>query len=233
MTLQQAMAALKKAGTPQNRKIYTNHGAVLPQFGVSFAELKKLTKQIGTDQPLAEGLWQTGNHDARILATMIADGQAMTARQLDAWARDLGDYIITDALAKLVIRTPFAAKKVPLWRDRKSEFVAALGWEVTGLLAWDEASSLTDAEAAALIQQITREIHGRPNRTRHAMNQALICLGVRNQKLHAKALKAAVKIGKVEVDHGKTSCTTPDAAGYMAKTLAHRAKKAKSKRAPR
>ena len=41
---------------------------------------------------------------------------------------------------------------------------------------------------------------------------------------YAELGKFQKKIGKVEVDHGQTSCKTPDAASYMAKVLAHRAK---------
>ena len=63
------------------------------------------------------------------------------------------------------------------------------------------------------------------------MNQALISLGIRNPQLEKMARAAAKKIGKVEVDHGQTSCQTPDAAAYMTKTLAYRKKKAAAKKA--
>ena len=72
---------------------------------------------------------------------------------------------------------------------------------------------------------VAREIHTRPNRTRHSMNNALIALGVRNAKLEKKARTAAKKIGRVDVDHGETSCRTPDADSYMTKTLAHQKKR--------
>ena len=52
------------------------------------------------------------------------------------------------------------------------------------------------------------------------MNSALISIGVRNSKLERKALAAAKRIGKVEVDHGETSCKTPDATAYIKKTVA-------------
>ena len=42
-------------------------------------------------------------------------------------------------------------------------------------------------------------------------------------------LAAAKAIGKVTVDHGQTSCRTPDAAAYIAKTLAYRAKKKRAR----
>ena len=59
------------------------------------------------------------------------------------------------------------------------------------------------------------------------MNNALICIGVRNPKLQRRAIAVAGKIGKVEVDHGETSCKTPDAVPYIKKTIAHRKKKAR------
>jgi hypothetical protein len=61
------------------------------------------------------------------------------------------------------------------------------------------------------------------------MNQALICIGVRNSRMEKKARAAAKKIGKVVVDHGQTSCQTPDAAQYMTKVLDHQKKKAVKK----
>lgn len=57
------------------------------------------------------------------------------------------------------------------------------------------------------------------------MNSALIAIGIRNPELLEKALSIAAVIGKVQVDHGETSCKTLDAADYIRKTLARRAKK--------
>ena len=47
----------------------------------------------------------------------------------------------------------------------------------------------------------------------------------RHDKLSKKAIAAAKKIGKVEVDHGDTGCKTPDAESYIVKTLAYNKKK--------
>jgi hypothetical protein len=58
------------------------------------------------------------------------------------------------------------------------------------------------------------------------MNGALIAIGVRNDQLEKLAITAAKRIGTVEVDHGDTDCKTPDAVAYIAKTKAHRVKKA-------
>ncbi len=225
MTLKQAMAALKKGGTAQNRKIYGRHGVSGKMFGVSYAEQKKLAKTAGRDHELAVGLWTTGNHDARILACMVADPASFSSRELDTMARELDNYVLTDSLAGVVARGPHALKKFTAWKNRKDEFVSAAAWNVLGRLAAND-NDLTDQFCGEQIDLIARGIHLRPNRTRHSMNMALIGLGVRNSPLEKKARAAAKMIGKVEVDHGQTSCQTPDAAGYITKTLAYRKKKA-------
>jgi len=222
MKLDQALAALRKAGTAQNRKVYGRHGVGREMYGVSYAELGKLKKAIGTDHALACGLWESGVHDARVLATMVADPAALSSRELDAWARDLDSYPVTDAFSSLVAKSPHARRKIAAWRDRKTEHVAACAFNVLSILAQDDANDLDESWLLDQIDVIAAEIHDRPNRTRHSMNQALIAIGVRGGRLEKSALAAAERIGKVEVDHGRTSCRTPDAAAYIAKTLAYR-----------
>lgn len=102
MTLDDVMGQLEKAGSAQTRKTYGRHGIRSPTFGVSYAVLGKLIKTIKVDQPLAERLWATGNHDARILGTMIADPTTIGRKQLDAWATVADNYVLSDALERRV-----------------------------------------------------------------------------------------------------------------------------------
>jgi 3-methyladenine DNA glycosylase AlkD len=227
MTYKQAMAALKKAGTAQNRKIYGKHGVRGEMFGVSFAVLKTLKKTIKQDHDLAAALWQSGNHDARVLACMVADADAFTSRDLDAMARDLDSYVIADAFSSMVARGRHRLRKAETWSRRKGEWVGAAGWNLIASQANHDVG-LTDAWCRERLKEIEAELPGAKNRVRHSMNQALICIGARNAKLEKAALAAARRIGVVEVDHGDTSCRTPDAAGYIAKTKAHRARKARA-----
>jgi 3-methyladenine DNA glycosylase AlkD len=221
MTFQQTMQALEKSGTAQNRKVYARHGIGAAMFGVSWAALDALAKQIGRDQALAESLWKTGNHDARVLATKIADPAAMPARVLDAWAKGLDNYVIADAVAKLAAATRFARARADRWSAAAPEFVSSAGWHVVGILAMQE-NDLPESYFREHLETIESDIHRRKNRVRHAMNQALICIGLRGAALRKQALAAARRIGTVEVDHGETGCKTPDAAAYVAKTMRRR-----------
>lgn len=225
MTFDEVMEQLESLGTEQNRKVYARHGAAEPMFGVSFAHLRAMQRRIQTDQELASALWASGNHDARILATLVADPATIGSAELDDWSRDLDNYILCDALSSLVGKTPFVDEKIDRWCALKSEWRAATGWNLVAGAAMSQ-EEIDDGYFASCLDEIVSDIKNVPNRVRHSMNQALICIGVRNPALRKKALAAAKKVGKVEVDHGETGCRTPDAAAYIGRTLAHRQKKA-------
>ena len=68
-----------------------------------------------------------------------------------------------------------------------------------------------------MLATIEKQIHRSPNWARYAMNGALISIGVFKPALRKKAIEAAQRIGKVEIDHGETNCKTPDAVPYIEK----------------
>ena len=224
MTFDETMAELEALGTAQNRKVYTRHGAKKPMFGVSYANLGKLKKKIKTAHALALQLWDTGNHDARVLAMMIADPQLANPPMLEGWARVLDNYIHTDAFSGYVGKTSYAEDMMRTWVEADAEFVEAAGWNLLGASAM-YAKRLPDDLFRPFIERIERDIHGAKNRVRYAMNNALIAIGTRSDPLEEETFEAAERIGVVEVDHGETGCMTPDAAPYIRKARAHRRKK--------
>lgn len=218
MTYTDVVAELKKLGTAQNVKIYKRHGAGENLFGVSFANLNKLQKKIKTDHQLALQLWESGNTDARTLATMIADPKQMTSSQADKWIENLNYYCLVDYLAGLISRTSFAKEKMEEWMKSSREYVRQCGYSILGGLLKNGAG-ISDTDCQRYLKTIEKEIHSSPNRARHSMNGAVIGIGVFKPALTAEAFATAKKIGKVEVDHGETGCTTPDAVPYIQKAL--------------
>ncbi|MCR8644722.1 DNA alkylation repair protein [Paenibacillus sp. N1-5-1-14] len=224
MDLQTALSNLESMGTEQNRKTFTRHGAGKNLYGVSFANLNKLKKSIKVNQPLAEELWATGNVDACILAAMIADPKLITSEQLDHWIRDTQYYCLIDEFAKHVVsRTLFAMSKVEKWTTSEDEWIGRAGWQTLACLALSK-QQIEDEVFEKFLMIIRDSIHQRKNRTREAMNTALIAIGVRNEHLETVAKEAARTIGQVHIDHGDTSCKTPDAIAYIDKTNARKKK---------
>ena len=223
VTVERALAELEALGTEQNRKVYPRHGARPPIYGVSYADLGKLANRWRNDDALARGLWASGVHDARVLALMIADPARADESAIDAWLADVDNYGLAEALAAFVARTAFARAKADAWRLSPAEWPSATGWAVTANLALRDAG-LSDDYFLCLLGTIEREIDGAPNRTRYEMNGALIAIGLRAERLREAALATAARVGKVTVDHGETGCRTPDAAAYIAKASARRAR---------
>jgi 3-methyladenine DNA glycosylase AlkD len=228
MDCKSVLKELESLGTAQTRKIYARHGVTGPMFGVSYKHQGLLAKKLKTNHALALQLWNSGNHDARVLATMVADAARLDGATAERWVNDLSNYVLSDGVAKLVGRSRVARAKAEKWIESKKEWIGTAGWIVVSHLAMS-APPADDAFFAELVPRIQRDIHAAANRTRYSMNNALIAIGVRGAKLQKAALAAAKKIGKVEVDHGETGCKTPDAAAYIAKTVEYRRKKAAAK----
>jgi 3-methyladenine DNA glycosylase AlkD len=221
MDIAQTMDTLEQLGTEQNRKIYKRHGVNGSAFGVSYANLGKLHKKIKADHGLAQKLWASSNHDARVLAMMIADPNQATDKELDSWAKDLENNVIAGAFAQFVGTTPLARKKMEKWTKSKEEWIGTAGWNLMALIAARD-KEIPDDYFESYLGIIEKDIHKSKNRVRYSMNGALIAIGKRNPRLQKKAIAAAGNIGRVDVDHGETGCKTPDAAEYIKKAAGHR-----------
>ena len=215
------MAELEAAGTAQNRKVYARHGAAEPMFGVSYAELGRIAKPIKTDQALARQLWDSGNHDARVLALRAADPAALDESLASRWLGDVDNYILAEGLGGLCAQSPHARALSDSWRDSPAEWTASTGWFIVTCTAEDP-GIWSVGELRAFVRQIEAEIGKRPNRVRHEMNGAMIVMALRDGNLRRSVLAAAARIGPVKVDHGQTGCKTPEVAPYVERTLAHR-----------
>ncbi len=230
MDVATAMKTLESKGKPATAKTYARHGVREPCFGVSYADFGVLVKKIGVDHELALGLWKSGNHDARVVATMIADPARMTRREIETWIGDSTNYVIAEAVARVAARMDGAPELARAWMDSKTDGVSAAGWVLLGMIAGKGGS--TGMDARVLLKRIRDTIKQSPNRTRHSMNNALIAIGGYRAELRDEALAVAKAIGKVEVDHGDTDCKTPDATAYIQKMVAYaKAKTAKAKTA--
>jgi 3-methyladenine DNA glycosylase AlkD len=226
MSLDEVMRTLEKAGSAKTKTTYARHGAKEPMFGVLFGTLKVLVDKIGVDQEFARALWSTKNQDARNLAMKIADPAKISSAELDRWAKQNTMRICGMYIASLAAESSHAAAKVRDWLASSDEELRATGWTLIAQLAnLDE--KLPDDWFAKRLAQIEKTIHASPSVERGAMNAAVIAIGGRSAALRKLASGAAKRIGPVEVDHGDTACTTPDAATYIAK-LWERAKKFES-----
>ena len=211
MKTTEVLATLKKLGRPQTAAIYRRHGSGEQVFGVLTSEIAKLQKRIKVNHALAMELWRTGNAEARILALRVADPGKLTRSDADGLVQDGPVRFVGCYLSGLLARSPIAEQTMHAWMKSPDEFRREMGYGILGARLKDEPDSLSDADAERVLATIEKEIHRSPNWPRYAMNSALISTGVFKPALRKKAIGAAKRIGKVEVDHGETNCKTPAA----------------------
>jgi 3-methyladenine DNA glycosylase AlkD len=226
VTKTEALKELAASGSAQTRKTYRRHGIGGKMYGVSYAVLGKLKKKIKIDQPLAEKLWASGYLEARSLATMVADPNEIRVGTLNAWVREADSRGLAAAVSNVAGASPHAKKLMEKWTASKKEMTGCAGWHTLATIARED-ENLPDAYFEKRLATIESTVHTSKNWVKYAMNNALINIGVRNAKLEKKSIAAAKRIGKIDVDHGETSCKTPDAAAYIKKTVAYNKKKAK------
>src|SRR5262245_64998919 len=71
MTLNETLKQLKALGNEKTRAHNTKYGAGDNQFGVKHGDIRALAKKLQFNQELAMPLWETGNVDAQLLATLL------------------------------------------------------------------------------------------------------------------------------------------------------------------
>jgi 3-methyladenine DNA glycosylase AlkD len=88
-----------------------------------------LAKKTGTDHELAQKLWNTGIHEARILASMIDDPSKVSENQMEEWASDFDSWDLVDGCCgNLFHKTEFAIRKAHEWSKREEEYVKRAGF---------------------------------------------------------------------------------------------------------
>lgn len=226
MNAQAVLTELQRLGKPKTIKIYERHGVTGPCYGVNYADLKPLVRKIGRNHDVALGLWDSGVHDARVVATMIAEPEKMTRGDVERWLSDCTNYVITEAVAGVASKMPDGLEMARSWIEQGGEWTTTAGWRVVA--SNGAMGTLTSRDVDGMLAKIQEGIHAQPNRTRHAMNSVLISIGGYETSLRPRVLAVARAIGTVHVDHGETGCVTPDASAYIAKMVAHQAKAAGS-----
>ncbi len=219
MTLENVLEEIKKYGNESTKKIFMNHGAKEPFYGVKVGDLKKIQKKIKKNHELAIALFDSGVSDAMYLAGLIADESKMTKKQINEWAKKASWYMISEYTVPWVAADSEWGWELGLeWIDSKVDKVASSGWAT--LSSWLSVTADEDIDTKALkklLKRVEKEIHDAPNRVRYTMNGFVIAVGGYVAALTSDAKATAAKIGKVHVEMGGTACKVPEGVSYIEK----------------
>jgi 3-methyladenine DNA glycosylase AlkD len=163
-------------------------------LGVSIPQLRNVAKQVGTNHELAQKLWKTGIHEARILASMIDDPEKVSENQMEGWATDFDSWDVVDGCCgNLFDKTEFAIRKAHEWSKRKEEYVKRAGFVLMAEMAVHDKKA-SDKTFLDFLPVIVRESSDERNFVKKAVNWALRQIGKRNAILNAAAIKTSTDI---------------------------------------
>lgn len=157
-------------------------------LGVNIPVLRHLAKAHRRNHALALELWQTGIHEARILATLVDDPHQVTTAQMEAWVRDIDSWDVCDqCCANLFAKTDFAWDTAVEWSSRSEEFVKRAGFVLMARLAVQEKKASPE-RFQPFFALMRREAVDERNFVKKAINWALREIGKRKDAQAARSL---------------------------------------------
>jgi len=193
------IAELEAQANPANVAGMARYGIVTDRArGVPIPALRAMAKRTGRDHRIATELWATGIHEARILASMVAEPANMTAAQMDRWVRDFDSWDVCDQVCLNLFRhSPFACAKATRWAGAKPEFVRRAAFALMAGLAAGR-NQIRDAQFGGFLKLIAEAADDDRNMVKKAVNWALRQIGKRNPRLLREAMAVAVRMERTE-----------------------------------
>lgn len=198
-TAAEIIVLLKSHANPLNVEGMVRFG-INPRnlLGVNLPTLRKLGREIGKDHRLALALWDSGIHEAMILASLIDDPAMVTEAQMERWVVGFDSWGVCDqVIGNLFDKTPYAYTKAVQWAEREEEFVKRAGYVMMATLAVHDKKA-SDKTFVKFFPLIKKGATDERNFVKKAVNWALRQIGKRNPALRGKAIELAGEIRLID-----------------------------------
>ncbi len=166
-------------------------------LGISVTVLRDLAKPLKKNHTLALNLWDAGIHEARLMASFIADPKQMTDTLVETWAHSFDSWDLVDQTCGLFQKTVLAWELPSRWCAAEAEFVKRAGFVMIVALAMHDKKA-EDSRYLGFLPLIVREAHDDRNFVRKAVNWALRALGKRSHFLNSHAVEVARQLKTME-----------------------------------
>ena len=205
--LKDALAQLESLGNEKVRARNEKNGAGDNQFGVQLGDIRKVADKIKTNDPLAIALWDTGNIDAQLLATLLVKPKNLTRDAVDRMVRSVNFVQIADWLNAYVVKSHPDKELLRLvWMKDKDPWAARAGWSLTSERINKSPDGLN---LQALLDRIEAEMGRAPSTVQWTMNFCLAGIGIHFPKHRKRAIAIGEKLGLYRDYPVSKGCTSP------------------------
>ncbi|MBY9006012.1 MAG: DNA alkylation repair protein [Candidatus Lokiarchaeota archaeon] len=190
-------------------------------LGVGLTQLKKYALEVKQNannrHQLALDLWDSGFHDAKILATYIDDPKKVLKDQIikqitdiDYW--DLGDKLVTN----IVLKTKHIKYFINKWKNSDNPWIRRSAFVLLAEYAYRDKNS--DPEfLKPFLTEIEEKIYKEENWVKEGMLYAVMYIGSRSKKLNKLCIDLGKRLKDIKIDYGETKCETPKIIKHMTK----------------
>ncbi len=196
---QSLISRLQSLSNPDNVAGMARFG-INPQntLGISIPVLRQIARETGKDHSLALELWDSGIHEARILAAFVDDPRQVDEAQMERWALDFDSWDVCDQVTgSLFDRTPYAYAKAVEWSARPEQFVKRAAFAMLAWLAVHDKRA-GDERFEPYLAILYREATDERNFVKKAVNWALRSIGKRSRTLNEKAITTARQMAELD-----------------------------------
>ena len=191
----QIIALLEAEASAENRAGMARYGINTARaYGVSVKRLREIAKSAGRNHEIARELWDTGMHEARMLASLVDEPAKVTPEGMDGRVAEFDSWDVCDGFCNNLFRkTPFAHAKVQQWTVREETFVRRAGFALMANLAVHDKKA-TDSVFEGYLPLIEDAADDERNFVKKAVNWALRQIGKRSPGLNAAAIACAQRL---------------------------------------
>jgi 3-methyladenine DNA glycosylase AlkD len=215
-TLEETLKALESCGHPRVRDMNARNGAPENQFGVMMGDIRAIAKSIKVNHELGLQLWETGNVEAMLLATLIVKPKLLTEEELERMAASLtyspgtgpigftqqADWLMTNVIKQHPAKEALRQR----WMRSDHPMLARAGWSLT---AERIAKNPEGVDLGALLDRIEAEMAGAPAPAQWTMNFSLGEIGINFAEHRQRALDIGERLGLYRDYPCSKGCTSP------------------------
>lgn len=192
----------------------------LESFGIGLTQLRKLAKQVGRDHELARKLWESDNHDVKIVGLLIDEPKRITREQVEAQVEKVGAGMLAHVFSccdATFAKSQVAPETAKDWMDSDDEMRRSCAYAlIYELSKKKKIPGMDDEFLLGCIDRIRRDIGKETSRVQLSMGGALIGIGKRNQVLNTAAVKLAKEVSPIDYGTGNSGCEPLDVLKHLA-----------------
>lgn len=151
VTVLEILEALRAAGSARNIEGMARYN-IRPAkvLGVPQPVIQQLAREIGRNSSLGVELWDTGVHEARLLALLLVNPLTLEECEIDRWVYQFDSWALCDSTClKVICKTAFAWTKTAEYIKSDHEYARRAGLALIAALAIHDKKASPEQFAAA------------------------------------------------------------------------------------